>query len=250
MSVKVRNVVLGSGKVKICVPVMPKDTDSLESEIKGLNGLYFDVIEWRVDFYDELMQACKDAEKVRGYLKDTPILVTLRTDAEGGNKKVTNEEYVSFYESMINTGMIDLIDVEVMQDKTAVQRIVSYAHAHDVKVIMSNHDFHATPDQKEIVRRLQYMDTMQGDICKIACMPTCAEDVLTLLSATHAAAKMTEKPLITMAMGKLGVVSRLSGETFGSCLSFGCAEKASAPGQINANDLHHIIDVLHQDENI
>lgn len=247
MSVKVRNVVFGSGKVKICVPVMPKNLASLEEEIHALHDLYFDVIEWRVDFYDDLKAVCADAKKARELLQDTPVLVTLRTSEEGGKKKISDEEYASFYESLIDTNLIDLIDVEVMKDKQIVQRIVSYAHKHDVKVIMSNHDFHATPKKEEIIRRLQYMDAMDGDICKIACMPTCAEDVLTLLSATNTASQMIEKPLITMAMGKLGVISRLSGETFGSCLTFGCAEKASAPGQVNANDLHEIIDVLHQE---
>lgn len=247
MSVKVRDIELGKGKVKICVPIMGKDLSSLKKEIETLDGLYYDLVEWRVDFYEDLNEVIADGETVRKLLGNTPILATLRTSKEGGNKEVSKEDYASFYASLIDTKNVDLIDVEAFMNEETAHRVITYAHANDVKVILSNHDFHATPEKEEIVRRLRYMDSLQGDICKIACMPNSAEDVLTLLSATHTASEMIERPLITMAMGKLGVVSRLSGETFGSCLSFGCAEKASAPGQINANDLHRIIDLLHQD---
>ena len=44
-----------------------------------------------------------------------------------------------------------------------------------------------------------------------------------------------------MAMGEIGVVSRVVGKTFGSAITFGCAAKASAPGQIAARDLKEIL---------
>lgn len=245
MSVKVRNLILGEGKVKICVPIMGRDFSELSKEIKALDGLYFDMIEWRADYYGDLSHVSKDVFEVRQLLKDTPLLVTLRTKNEGGLKQVTKEEYSSFYETLLKTDMVDCIDVEAFFDSEIDQKIIACAHKYHVSVILSYHDFHATPDREEILDRLKQMDAMNGDICKIACMPNRVEDVLTLLYVTEEASKQIKKPLITMSMGKLGVVSRIAGETFGSCLSFGCAMKASAPGQINANDLHQIIDVLH-----
>ena len=40
-----------------------------------------------------------------------------------------------------------------------------------------------------------------------------------------------DRPIITMSMASNGMISRLSGEVFGSCLTFGAVGKASAPGQ-------------------
>ena len=47
-----------------------------------------------------------------------------------------------------------------------------------------------------------------------------------------------------MSMGALGAVSRLSGEVFGSALTFGSAARASAPGQVEAGKLAQALELL------
>jgi 3-dehydroquinate dehydratase-1 len=85
-----------------------------------------------------------------------------------------------------------------------------------------------------------------GDILKIAVMPNCAEDVLILLDAARTMKEgYSDCPLIAISMGGKGIVSRISGEIFGSDLTFGASVKASAPGQIPAGDLRKIIQLLH-----
>ena len=83
-----------------------------------------------------------------------------------------------------------------------------------------------------------------ADICKIAVMPQSPQDVLTLLQATYDVSQIIDRPVITMSMGKTGVVSRLAGSTFGSAVTFGAAQKTSAPGQIDANELRKILAIL------
>lgn len=62
---------------------------------------------------------------------------------------------------------------------------------------------------------------------------------LTLLSATDEMVKKYAKtPIITMSMAGLGIISRLAGETFGSALTFGTAEVASALGQVAIEELY------------
>jgi 3-dehydroquinate dehydratase-1 len=71
--------------------------------------------------------------------------------------------------------------------------------------------------------------------------------VVTLLDATECfTSQHAERPVITMAMGGLGVVSRIAGEAFGSCLSFGSVGEGSAPGQVSAGELGRILDVVHR----
>ena len=91
------------------------------------------------------------------------------------------------------------------------------------------------------------MQALGADIPKIAVMPTCKRDVITLLAATE---EMTTKhngtPIITMSMGSMGLISRLCGEAFGSSVTFGAVGESSAPGQMNASDLNTILELIHK----
>ena len=128
-----------------------------------------------------------------------------------------------------------------------MKSVVETAHEYGVKVIASNHDFHKTPDQKEIVSRLLKMQELGADIPKIAVMPQNKKDVLTLLAATEEmASDHADRPIITMSMAGTGVISRLCGEVFGSALTFGAAGKASAPGQMEVEELRTVLGLLHK----
>ncbi|STS80155.1 3-dehydroquinate dehydratase [Klebsiella pneumoniae] len=66
---------------------------------------------------------------------------------------------------------------------------------------MSNHDFHKTPAQEDIIYRLRRMQDLGADLPKIAVMPQSPQDVLTLLAATLTMKeKYATRPLITMSM--------------------------------------------------
>ena len=97
----------------------------------------------------------------------------------------------------------------------------------------------------------EFKEEQQGgvsaDILKIAVMPQNSRDVLTLLSATEEMTRLyAERPLITMSMGGTGLMSRLCGETFGSAVTFGAVGKTSAPGQIAADELAQVLELLHK----
>ena len=53
-------------------------------------------------------------------------------------------------------------------------------------------------------------------------------------------------PLVTMSMGSLGVISRVAGEAFGSCITFGADGDVSAPGQMQADRLEMVLEALHE----
>ena len=94
--------------------------------------------------------------------------------------------------------------------------------------------------------RLQKMQEFGADLPKIAVMPQCRKDVLTLLAATEEmAGTYADRPIITMSMAKDGVISRICGEVFGSALTFGTAGKASAPGQIEVERLREVLEIFH-----
>ncbi len=249
-TVVVRNVKIGEGIPKICVPIVGVTRQEILESGKNINAVGADVVEWRVDWYEDVFEFDKveeTAKQLRVVLEDTPILFTFRTAKEGGEKEIEKETYVELNQKAAKTGYVDMVDVEAFTGDDAVKAIVEVAHECGVKVVASNHDFHKTPNKDDIVSRLCKMQELGADIPKIAVMPQNKKDVLTLLSATEEMySQHADRPIITMSMAGTGVISRLCGEVFGSALTFGAAGKASAPGQMGVEDLKTVLHLLHK----
>ena len=249
-TVKVRNVEIGVGIPKICVPIVGVTREEILAAAKNIKSTKADVVEWRVDWFEGVF----DFAKVEDVLKDLrkalgniPLLMTFRTSKEGGEKAIEPDAYAELNIKAAQTGYVDLIDVEIFTGDDIVKKIIDGAHAAGVKVIASNHDFFKTPAKADIIYRLRKMQDMNADIPKIAVMPQNKKDVLTLLAATEEmTTNYADRPIITMSMAGTGVVSRLTGETFGSALTFGAASKASAPGQIGVHELKQVLDIIHK----
>lgn len=248
--VVVRNIKIGEGIPKICVPIVGVTKEDIIKEAKTFDAIPVDVVEWRVDWFEHVFEIEKVKEtlsELREALNDIPILFTFRTSKEGGEKAIEPEAYAKLNIAAAESGYVDLVDVEAFTGDEVVKEIIEAVHQHGVKVVASNHDFDKTPEKDDIVGRLCKMQEFGADIPKIAVMPQSKADVLTLLAATEEMnRKHADRPIITMSMAGTGVISRLCGEVFGSALTFGAAKKASAPGQMGVEDLAQVLSLLHK----
>ncbi|KRL81642.1 hypothetical protein FC17_GL001623 [Secundilactobacillus paracollinoides DSM 15502 = JCM 11969] len=95
-----------------------------------------------------------------------------------------------------------------------------------------------------MVSQLTAMARTNGSVVKLAVMPQSSDDVLALMNATHQVSAIIDQPLITMAMGALGAVSRIAGQTFNSCLTFASVHAQSAPGQLSVEQTRQILTTL------
>ena len=249
-TVKVRNIEIGAGIPKICVPIVGVTREEILAAAGNIKSTKADVVEWRVDWYENIFDFTKTEatmQALREVLGEMPILFTFRTSKEGGEKAIETEAYVELNQNAAKTGLVDLVDVEAFTGDDVVKAVVEIAHENGVKVIASNHDFHKTPAKEEIVSRLRKMQELGADIPKIAVMPQNKKDVLTLLAATEEmVSEYADRPIITMSMSGTGVISRLCGEVFGSALTFGAVGKVSAPGQMRIEDLTTVLGLLHK----
>ena len=239
--VEVKNVKFGEGIPKIAIPVSDSDYPGIRRSAALIMDSPCDLIEWRADFYNDV-QNPESRIKPMTFFHDTlwnlPLLFTVRTTLEGGMLEIDTDDYESLLVDAIDSGLIDMVDVELSRGDAVFKRIVAKAHAAGVKVIGSCHNFKSTPDIDILVGTMCKMQDLGADIAKYAVTPQNERDVLNLLDATlQMKEKHNDTPVITMSMGHLGVVSRICGEVFGSCITFGTAGKASAPGQLPANDL-------------
>ncbi len=247
-TLKIRNTVFGEGTPKICVPLTDTDIKSLKLSLDSVKEAPYDLVEWRADHFENLKdkEARDLALKVlREALGDTPLLFTVRTVREGGMADTDAVDYEEIISDVIKTGMADIIDVELSCGEKPLQELIKKAHESGVFVIASKHDFSATPSRDEIVGVLVHMQCLGADIVKYAVTPNSERDVLTLLDATLTMKEHHgETPVITMSMGDMGTVSRLTGRLFGSAVTFGTVTKASAPGQIPADRLAEFLEIL------
>ncbi|MCD5517919.1 type I 3-dehydroquinate dehydratase [Lactobacillus delbrueckii subsp. allosunkii] len=242
-TVKVRNIVLGEGLPKIAVPNVGVTEEEILASAKEIAAAKPDIMEWRIDYYEagimDNEKLIATAKALRDVVGELPILVTFRTKNEGGVLELGEDEYLDLVATVVTNRLGDAVDIELFHYEERVKDLVKQAHNYNVVVIMSNHDFEKVPAKDVIEFRLKKMADLGADVPKLACMPHSADDVLTLLSATNDARKALSTPIITMAMADLGKVSRIAGQVFGSCLSFGAVGKTSAPGQLSIKDLRN-----------
>ncbi|MCM1497883.1 MAG: type I 3-dehydroquinate dehydratase [Clostridium sp.] len=250
-TIKVRDLELGGGVPKICVPVTGRTRADVLEQLDLALGQAPDCIELRADCYDDILQENEMLNllaQVRERLENRVLLFTFRSVAEGGKRQISDDDYRNLCIKACQSGFVDLLDVEVFAQEGALQEIREAAVRQGVYLVASSHDFRATPEETELIRRLRYMERQGADILKIAVMPQRERDVLTLLSATlRYYEEGGDKPVITMSMGKAGMISRLSGELFGSALTFATAGAASAPGQLPVEEVRQVFAILHRE---
>lgn len=246
---KIKKRELGVGKPLICVPVMERTAERIIEEITCLAQSAADMIEWRVDMFDgfrDFNEVRKVLRAVEPVIGDKLFLYTFRTKLQGGAGEADAEMLADLHELAAECGGVDLVDLEYFEEKRPQKKIRSFQEK-GVRVIASHHDFEETPSIEVMQMLLEHMYEGGADIVKLAVMPQTPEDVLKLLYITaEFRKKHPSVPIITMSMGALGGVSRLCGESFGSCVTFGAHQQCSAPGQFQMDGLAQTLSMIHQ----
>ena len=244
---QVRQLTIGEGKPKICVPVVETTTEKIIQQIQELQNC--DLIELRIDFYENIHDLKQVHELLLQVRQQTnlPLLLTYRSLKEGGHIQLSNQEYLSLVQTACQSGCIDIVDIELESGNMLVYQLVEIAHQNHVKVLMSYHDFEKTPTVMEMKERLEKMEIMGADICKIAVMPFSYKDVIQLLNTTMEMSQRLTRPLVTMSMGKIGKITRIVGELVGSSITFASVGQSSAPGQLTLEDMQTLLEVIHHD---
>lgn len=255
-----KGITLGQGKPVICVPVVAVTGEEIKKQIQFLAEQGAAMIEWRADFFDALndpdaVRALLD--QVQPFVKNGLLLFTIRTKNQGGQAVIDqgqnqggqaqlDEKLLANLQALAaGHEAVDLVDMEYLEFARP-EKHLRRLKKQDCIVIASHHDFAKTPDEAILYKLAMHMYEDGADIAKIAVMPQGTGDVLRLLELTDAIHQ--DKPndlLVTMSMGGIGSISRVCGEVFGSCITFGSVGASSAPGQIEADRLASMLDVLH-----
>lgn len=247
-TITIKNKTLGDGIPKICIPLMADNINELFTFKNKVANLNFSLIEIRIDYFTNIFNETKIIEylkEVRNTFNDKIIIFTLRTKLEGGNINISDDKYKKVNLLALKSNCIDIIDFQVMLEDDIIKTLIKEAHKNNVKVILSYHNFKETPSKDSLTKKIELMEKYQGDIKKIAVVPNKVDDLLNVLSFSSWVKENYSSPNIFISMGKIGVLSRVLGEFFGSCITFGTIENLSSLGQINVSDLNSIMSELH-----
>ena len=232
----------------ICAPLVARTADELLAEFRAVAAKQPDVIEWRVDFFEAIADArtvVETALRLKSASAGVPLLFTRRNAREGGEQIALQEEQVvDLYRGICANGAADLVDFEMDNEATHVAAVREYARAMQIPLVLSFHDFSGTPMVDDIVAKFERAQALGADVAKIAVMPKTNEDVFTLLAATSRASRELLIPVVSMAMGPLGAVTRANGWLFGSAMTFAVGANSSAPGQMPIEDVRSVIEAL------
>lgn len=225
--------------MKIVVPIMPKDLEEAQSiDISRFEDV--DIIEWRADYLakeDIMTVAPAIFEKFSG----REIIFTIRTDKEGGNLNLSDDEYVELLKNINAIYYPDYIDFEYFSHKEAFQQMLEFPN-----LVLSYHNFEETPEN--LMESFSELTALAPRVVKVAVMPQSEQDVIDLMNYTRGFKTLNpEQEYATMSMGKLGRVSRFAVDVFGSSWSFASLDQASAPGQVALADMKRIREVLDAD---
>lgn len=250
---KIKRCIIGFDRPKICVPLVGRTEAEIIDQANQIKtsqrSSAIDMVELRGDYLDILQDYGKLDDllkKITTVLDDKVLLFTIRSEAEGGEKLTFSSPTIAeINRHVIENKLADMVDIELFSGAEQAKALIDIAKEKDVKIIMSNHDFSTTPDATTIVNRLRSMQDLGADVVKIAVMPENKMHVVNLLAATTMMQEAyAEVPVVTMSMGKMGAISRISGQVFGSAITFASFAEASAPGQIPVEKMDEALSLV------
>jgi 3-dehydroquinate dehydratase-1 len=198
-----------------------------------------DILEIRIDLLG--IRDLKDARQVIENVRSStnlPCIVTNRSQNEGGRWAGSEEDRIALLLGVMP--FVDAVDIELSTDDMMLDLLIAKARTSERTVIISSHDFAATPTVSEMKKILDRSFKLGADIAKLAVMPNSRQDVLDLLKVTLD----SRAPVCTISMGDMGKHSRIVAPFYGSVLTYGSVNNAVAPGQLKVDELKAAMGML------
>jgi len=190
-------------------------------------------LEFRLDY---LSDPHKGAEQIRGFLEQFPdciLIATCRRHQNRGKFNGSIEEQLAVLDGAVRHGA-HAIDVEIETAEAAPERLSAFRGR--AQVILSYHNFEATPPMDTIVNR---MLRITADAYKVVTTARKPSDNVRVLAAAKA---LPKHRMVVLAMGELGFPTRVLSPVFGGIYSYAAPlySEGTAAGQVSAKYLRHL----------
>lgn len=207
--------------LKACV-ITEEAKDALVKKARSAGA---DLLELRIDtFKDKDPASLKASAKRARAIARLPLLLTVRAPKEGGASRLSDASRLELYRELVP--FADAVDIELRSSKI-LRNVIKFSKQAGKKVIVSFHDFKATPSRRRLAEIIKKARSAGADAVKIAARAQKSGDVKRL-----AALLMDSDDLIVIAMGARGAASRIFFPMLGSLVTYGSLDGKAAPGQL------------------
>ncbi|QDU64492.1 Shikimate dehydrogenase [Planctomycetes bacterium Pan216] len=207
----------------ICVSVAEKSREALLEQLRRLPERGAGCLEVRFDYLEEPTDLAEILDQ-----RTCPLIATARRPEDGGRWNRPEAERRKLLRDACRAGF-DYVDLE----EDIAHHIPREG---DAKRLISYHDMLGMPDNLPTLAH--QLEAGDADVLKIAVMPQRVADTFRLLRW----ATSRKVPALVIAMGDLGVASRILNAKVGSPFTFAAADVASvvAPGMLTLAELRDV----------
>lgn len=221
---------------RICVSIAERDSAAAVAAARRCMA-HADVVEIRLD-----AMADPNLESMVAAL-DRPLLFTCRPRWEGGLYEGGEEARIDLLIRAADLGAY--VDLELAAATSHRSRLRKACAASGCTLLLSQHDFTATPERTVLEGILAAMIDAGAEVGKIVTTAHGPEDVVRVLGLQIEAGRRGF-PLCAFCMGKAGRISRVATLALGGFMSYAAPDRehATAPGQLEVADLRHILALM------
>ncbi|MEO8596186.1 MAG: shikimate dehydrogenase [Candidatus Solibacter sp.] len=218
---------------RICIALGLPDVPTLLEHARREAEAGEQFLEFRLDY---LSEPCKGAEAIPQFLEQFPdciLLATCRRHQNHGRYNGSIEEQLAVLDLAVRNGA-HAIDIEIETAEVAQDRLGHFRGR--TFVIVSYHNFEATPPMDTVVNRVM---KVPADAYKIVTTARKPSDNVRVLSAAKALPKYK---LVVLAMGELGFPTRVLSPVFGGIYTYASPMyvEGTAAGQVSSKYLRHL----------
>lgn len=218
------------GKIELGgIPRIAVATGDRENN-KLIKSLFVDILEIRVDQFKKAgLDYIKNVINTRRRV-GVPLILTVRSKKEGGQRDIPNDLKLKIFKE--NVPLVDAVDIELKSP--ILSEVVKTARKNKKVVIVSWHNLKSTPNDKTLEDILNKAKRSGAHLVKIAAKANKEEDLNRLMRFTIA---NKSKNIITISLGEIGSISRLTFPGFGSLITYAYIDKPLGLGQRKLEEL-------------
>jgi 3-dehydroquinate dehydratase type I len=207
---------------------MAEGSDKWARVMKQVSEKNPDLVEFRLD-------RIRDSKTLESIAKKKGTFRTIATDK--AKRKPLAQKRLLCAASELG---FDYVDVDLADPLGMIQELKSS----NTQIIISHHDPSGTPDLRTLNAVLKQAQRSGADVCKIVTTAKHPRDNLIVLNFVERNAQTTR--LVSFAMGKLGIPSRVLSPFFGAEFTFASLGESNqtAPGQLSIDKMRQAWQML------
>ncbi|MCF6289898.1 MAG: type I 3-dehydroquinate dehydratase [Desulfobacterales bacterium] len=221
---------------RICVAVASPTAKEAIEVARGTEPLA-EVIEIRLD----AMVKPEVAPLIKAL--NRPLLFTNRPAWEGGAFTGSEEQRIKPLLTAVRAGAT-YVDLELRAEPALRRQLFREIEREspDTMLILSWHDFNTTPDTEELEKIFARLCRSGAQVGKIVTMAHDYQDAQRVLALQELSMEW-EFPLISFAMGRAGMLSRLATLERGGYMTYAAPDSVpgTAPGQLRLSELYSLL---------